>query len=283
MKSIGIDMGGTFIRCGLVNGSKLELVHSLDTKASGGTEEILADIISLIEKTGTAGINSIGIGVPSVVDPEKGIVYDVQNIPSWQEVHVKDILEKKFGIPVFVNNDANCFILGEKYFGAAREYKNAVGITIGTGLGVGIIINGKLYNGRNCGAGEFGSVPYKDHTYEYYCSGQFFKEIYKTTGSELSSRAFNRDPEAVRIFAEFGAHLGEAVKLIMYALDPNIIVLGGSVIKSFDLFEESMRRSIEQLYFKNSLKNLKLEVSKLEQAAVLGAAALAYDSGREKC
>ena len=275
MKSVGIDMGGTSVRCGIVTGGELSFLNSIITNASGSRDEIISDIISLIEKTGTDGVGSIGIGVPSVVDSEKGIVYDVQNIPSWQEVPLKEILESRFNVPVFVNNDANCFILGEKYFGKAKDYRNAVGITLGTGLGVGIVIDDKLYNGRNSGAGEFGTVPYKDKTYEYYCSGQFFKQIYKTAGSELSVKASANDPEALRIFDEFGSHLGEAVKLIMYALDPDIIVLGGSVSGSFRFFQESLMRSIGQFYFKNSLKNFKLEVSGLKNAAVFGASSLA--------
>ena len=275
MKSVGIDMGGTSVRCGIVTGGELSFLNSIITNASGSRDEIISDIISLIEKTGTDGVGSIGIGVPSVVDSEKGIVYDVQNIPSWQEVPLKEILESRFNVPVFVNNDANCFILGEKYFGKAKDYRNAVGITLGTGLGVGIVIDDKLYNGRNSGAGEFGTAPYKDKTYEYYCSGQFFKQIYKTAGSELSVKASANDPEALRIFDEFGSHLGEAVKLIMYALDPDIIVLGGSVSGSFRFFQESLMRSIGQFYFKNSLKNFKLEVSGLKNAAVFGASSLA--------
>ena len=278
MKSIGIDMGGTSVRCGIVTGGEISALNSISTNASGGRDEIISDIVSLIEKTGIEGAGSIGIGVPSVVDAEKGIVYDVQNIPSWQEVHLKEILESRFGIPVFVNNDANCFILGEKYFGKAKNCRSAVGITLGTGLGVGIIVENKLYNGRNSGAGEFGTIPFKDKTYEYYCSGQFFRGVYKTSGSELSTRASNNNPEALRIFEEFGANLGEAVKLVMYALDPEVIILGGSVSGSFRFFGESMTRSIGNFYFKNSLKNLRLEVSELKNAAVMGAALLAADA-----
>lgn len=280
MKSIGIDMGGTSIRCGIVAGGDITALNSISTNSSGNRDEIISDIISLIRQTGIEGVDSIGIGVPSVVDAEKGIVYDVQNIPSWKEVQLKDILENEFRIPVFINNDANCFVLGEKYYGKAKDYKNVAGMTLGTGLGVGIIINGKLYNGRNTGAGEFGTIPYLDKTYEYYCSGQFFEEVYKTGGAELSSKALNNEPRSLKVFEEFGRHLGEAVKLVMYALDPEMIVWGGSVAGSFRFFEKSMMQSLKQFYFKNSLKNIKLEVSTLKNAAVLGAASLAEDSAR---
>src|SRR5690606_24955530 len=118
--------------------------------------------------------------VPSVVDVDKGIVYDVQNIPSWKEVPLKAIMEERYGVPVQVNNDANCFALGEKYFGQGRDSKAFIGLTLGTGLGAGIILNDKLYAGPNCGAGEFGMVPYLDYHYEYYASGQFFTLLHHT-------------------------------------------------------------------------------------------------------
>ena len=120
---------------------------------------------------------------------KRGVVYDVQNIPSFKEVDLKRILEEEFKIPTYINNDANCFIVGEKYFGAGRDYKNIVGLIIGTGLGAGLYTNGKLYCGTNCGAGEFGMLPYKDGIYEDYCSGKYFSNGLKTTGKEIFYRA----------------------------------------------------------------------------------------------
>ncbi len=103
------------------------------------------------------------IGVPIVVDCEHGIVYVVQNIPSWKEVHLKEQLESEFHLPVHVNNDANCFALGECHFGKARGYRHIVGLTLGTGLGAGSSSTAKLYNGSNCGRrAKFGTIPYKD-------------------------------------------------------------------------------------------------------------------------
>src|SRR5690625_7602731 len=99
------------------------------------------------------GAAQIGIGVPSVVDPDEGIVYDVQNIPGGEKVHVKDLLEEKTGKEVFVNKDADCFALGEWKFGEGRGKKYMVGIIIGTGFVGGNILHGKLYEGRNSGAG----------------------------------------------------------------------------------------------------------------------------------
>ena len=187
-------------------------------------------------------VAGIGAGVPSIIDLKAGVVYDVQNIPSWKKVPLKALLEERYRLPVYVNNDANCFAAGEKHFGKLGPYDNAVGLIVGTGLGAGIIANGRLYSGANCGAGEFGMLPYLDRNFEAYASGQFFDRVHGTSGRETAERAARGDRAALEIFAEFGRHLGEAVKAICYAVDPEIIVLGGSVSKSYRFFRAASGR-----------------------------------------
>jgi len=280
MKILGIDLGGTTFRVGKVENNSLTKVVSSEIESKDSKEKILNVLFDLVSSLIEEDVQGIGAGVPSVVDVKRGIVYDVQNIPSWKEVPLKEFLEDKFHVPVYVNNDANCFAVGEKYFGKAKFYHDVVGLIIGTGLGAGIIIHDRLYSGENCGAGEFGMVPYRDHNYEYYCSGQFFINKFKATGKELSSRAESRDAKALQIFSEFGSHLGEAIKLILYALDPEIIILGGSVSKSFRFFKDKMWESIQTFVYPQTLKKIKIEVSEIENVAILGAAALYYDAIR---
>src|SRR4051812_47168489 len=116
-KLIGVDLGASNIRGGLVHGNRMAHIHSRRIQSEGTVEDILNDIYAIIDLLFEKDVAAIGIGVPSVVDVELGIVYDVQYIPSWKEVHLKSILEEKYHVPVFVNNDANCFVLGEYYFG----------------------------------------------------------------------------------------------------------------------------------------------------------------------
>jgi glucokinase len=148
---IGVDMGGTNIGLGRVEKDKFDKCKSFDISAQGTKEKILEEIINAIYSVFDDHVAGIGIGVPSLVDVNKGIVYDVQNIPSWDELYLKDILEEQFNVPVYVNNDANCFTVGEKYFGIGKRFSNIVGITMGTGLGAGIIINNRLYSELWCG------------------------------------------------------------------------------------------------------------------------------------
>lgn len=276
---LGVDLGGTNARAAPVRDQRLGAVSSVRIDPQGSVDDVLDHLFGLIERTTSRDLDAIGIGVPSVVDVERGIVYDVVNIPSWKEVHLRSILEDRYDVPVRVNNDANCFALGELHFGTGVGHRSLIGLIIGTGFAGGIILDGKLYPGRNCGAGELGLIPYLDSIYEHYCSGQFFPRRVRQTGAELFRRAEEGDPEAIEVFAEFGQHLGEGIKAVLYAYDPETIVLGGSVRKAFRFFQDAMWEAIRSFEFPNSLNALTIAVSELEHVAILGAAALHYDAG----
>jgi glucokinase len=243
-------------------------------------ERVLEVLYQHVDPLVNQSTAAIGIGVPSVVDIEKGIVYNVQNIPSWKEVALKSLMEERYHIPVFLNNDANCFALGEKYFGKGQQAHSMIGLTIGTGLGSGIIINDKLFAGVNCGAGEFGEVDYLDHNYEYYASGQFFSNCYGKSGKDVYKEALAGDKQAIAVFEEFGVHLGNVIKMILYSYDPEMIILGGSIKNAYSLFEKTMWQRIHTFSYPKSLEHFVLGVSDLESCGVLGAASLYYDRKR---
>jgi len=278
IKIIGIDLGATNIRGAVVNGNTMGEIVSRRINTKGTEEQVLEDAYFVVDKLIDNDIKAIGIGVPSVVDVELGIVYDVVHIPSWKEVHLKQILENKYKVPVFVNNDANCFILGEHYFGKGKGIKNMVGLTIGTGLGAGIIINNQLYAGPNCGAGEFGCVDYLDNNYEFYCSGSFFNNVYGLDGQQVFKDAQNGDAQALKLYAEMGTHLGNAIKLVMYTYDPALIILGGSVQLAYEYFKQTMWDRIRTLVYPKSVERLTIVCSELENSGILGAAGLYFDS-----
>jgi glucokinase len=277
-KLIGVDLGGTNMRVGMVEGNCIANLATMNVNKNGTAGDILVDLCCLIEKIFDKNTAGIGIGVPSVIDVEKGIVYDVGNIPQWKEVHLKDILERRFNLPVYVNNDANCFAAGEKFYGKGLNSHSFIGLIIGTGLGAGVVINDKVYEGRNCGAGEFGCIPYKDFNYEYYCSGQFFSNMYNISAHEAAKLAIQGDKDAIKMYEEYGAHLGKAIHTILYAYDPELIVLGGSVSKSFNLFKDSLYQSLDSFLFNKTIRNLKIEVSEIQNIAIFGAASLYYNS-----
>jgi glucokinase len=278
IKIIGIDLGATNIRGAVVNDETLSEIVSRRIHTKGTEQQVLEDVYSLIDALIDDDIKAIGIGVPSVVDVKLGIVYDVIHIPSWKEVPLKELLENRYRIPVFVNNDANCFALGEHYFGKGKGVDDMIGLTIGTGLGAGVIINNHLHAGKNCGAGEFGMVDYLDHNYEYYASGSFFQNVYGLNGEQVFKNARNGDKHALILYHELGIHLGNAIKIIMYTYDTGLIILGGSVQLAYEFFEKSMWERINTFGFPKSIEKLQIKTSALENSGILGAAALYYDA-----
>lgn len=224
----------------------------------------------------TADVAGIGIGVPGLVDEEAGIVHNVQNIPSWREVHLKQHLAGYFDQPVYLTNDANAFAIGEKMYGQGRPYANLVGLALGTGLGAGIIINHQLYSGTLSSAGEFGMIPYLDKTLEDYCSGKFFGQRTGRPGAEWHALAQQGDAEALAVYTEFGRHLGQALHIILYALSPEAIFLGGSVSRGYAFFRGGLAESLEAFPFRQVTDRLVVAPSLIGNAAVLGAAALCH-------
>lgn len=271
---IGVDIGGTKIHVGLVKDSETVKEIKFPTMADESKDSIINNLINGIESLGVSDFQGIGIGVPGLVDEKNGIIYDLLNISSWKEVHLKKHLEDHFNKPVKITNDANVFVLGEKVFGQGRNYKNFVGITIGTGFGTGMVLNNKLYSGSYSSAGELGSIPYLDQNIENYCSGKFFKNKYELKGSEVFELAEKGDKQALEIFKEYGKHLGNAIKLILYIISPEAIFLGGSVSQSFKYFEEELKKTVGTFPFKKVKDNLIIQPSKMKNASILGAAAL---------
>jgi glucokinase len=280
-KTIGIDLGGTHIRGGLVNEDNLSSIFTQRINPQGSVEEVVEELFALADRLVNRSVQAIGIGVPGLVDTEHGIVYDVVNIPSWKQVPLGHLLQDRYKLPVHINNDANCFALGEFYFGKGRGYNSMIGLTVGTGLGSGIVLNKKLYEGRNGGAGEFGMIDYLDKYYEYYASGQFFKNVYHLDGEIVFKKAGEGDKAAIRMYEEMGSHLGNAIKTILYALDIDIIILGGSVRHAFGYFSKSMWRKIKTFAFQKAIENIRIEISELENSGILGAAVLHYDLQKE--
>lgn len=275
---IGIDLGGTNMRAGRVREGRIVANQINPTpKEPKDMQETVDALIGLIESVWDESVEGIGIGVPSVVDRRRGIVYNVRNIPHWAEVPLGEMLEARFHVPVTIDNDANCFALGERYFGQGRDCENFVGLTLGTGLGGGIVQRGRLLADANGGSGEFGEIPYRDDVLEYYCSGSYFKHVWGVDGKTMHERAVGGDPEALDAYRQFGAHLAAAVKIVMLAVDPEMIVFGGSVAADHALFEESLYSHLLPFSYPNSVKNLKIRFSTMEQPGIRGAASLCMD------
>ncbi len=277
---IGVDLGGTHVRAGKVRDGKIESSASRRISAKASEDVVLGEIFETVDAVFDREVSGIGFCVPTVVDVKKGIVYSVENIPSWREVPLKDALESRYGVQAWINNDANAFAVGELHFGQGRGCRNLVGIVIGTGLGAGIVIEGRLYSGTNCGAGEIGNIAYRGSTIERCCSGEYLRRESGLDGEILYDRACAGDPAALELFGSLGAALGDAMVIALYAFDPEMIVLGGSVSRAFPLFEKQMRRQLGTFAFPHALERLRIVCSEMKDVALLGAAAIYLDAAR---
>ncbi len=270
---LAIDLGGTNIRIARVENGQCTDHRSIPCPANEEASVVVDRLSQLIEGLIDDRVKGIGIGVPSIVDAQAGIVYDVANIPAWKEVPLKALLEEKFRVPVAVENDCNCFALGECMFGAGRDCSNMVGVTIGTGIGAGIIIDRKLYGGLYRGAGEVGTLPYRDADFEHYCSSFFFKKR-GINAEELAEKARRGDASAQEIWDEFGGHLGEFIKAIMFTYAPQLIVFGGGISSAFPLFREGIEKALQDFPYKRILNETNIVFSTLKDANLLGASSL---------
>lgn len=277
---MGIDLGATNVRAGVVRGQDLLHVTSRDIDADGSVDVVISQIFELVDDVVTDEVSGFGVGVPSVVDVVTGVVYDVQNIPAMKEVAFKEQFEGRYGRPTYVNNDVNCFVLGEYAFGKARGFRHVAGLNLGTGFAAGLIVEGRLYEGPNCGAGEFGMMPYKESILEDYCSGLYFKNR-GLDAADMFREAESGDAVARSLWQEFGHHVGNAVKTVMYGFDPELIVVGGSIRKAYAHFQEAMWTTVGDFGFRRSLERLRFELSDLEHAPLLGAAELPRAAARE--
>ncbi len=274
---VGVDIGGTSIKAGCVVNKEIVSTSSKPTDPQREASEILDTLFNVIEEVLIPGTLAIGVGVPGLLDTSKGEILNISNIPVWKNFPLRKKIEEHFNIPVFVNNDANCFALGEKHFGKGQKYSDMLAIALGTGVGGGVIVNNKIHSGLYGGAGEVGCWPYKEDIYETYCGSKFFIEKNNITGKELYDNAMAGDQDAIRIFEEYGQHLGKLIKNILFILAPEAIIFGGSISKSFNLFEAGIQKELQSFPFTAVKEKLVIENSELEGIAILGAAGLYYN------
>jgi glucokinase len=282
-----IDIGGTKIlsACFSAEGDILNEPVETPTNAESKPEEIIDNICSNLERSLTAGginikdLACLGLGVPTTVQYDKGLIDPSPNLPTMSDFPLGSLLAERLGVPVVMENDANCFALGEAVLGAAAGCKSCCGITLGTGLGLGIVLEGQIYHGSGYCAGEIWKSWYGGTLLENRTSGPALVEGYrKNTGLDCSGeliyrKALQQEAAAVEIFHDLGRALGHGLSYLVNILDPEIIVFGGSVARAFELFIEPLEKEIS-LYTtgRNATHFVKNKLGKL--APLYGAAYL---------
>ncbi|MBU4283814.1 MAG: ROK family protein [Nanoarchaeota archaeon] len=281
---IGVDLGGTNIRAGLVLGSKLIKKVEVKTEPNKGKNAVIKNLIKAISSVMTKDVAGIGIGSPGPLDYKKGLIIITKNIP-LKKVNLKKVLEKKFRVPVFVDNDANCFTLGEALYDSGKKHDCVIGLTIGTGVGGGIVINKKIFHGR-MNAGELGHTSINFNGIKCNCGNigcleeyvsargimRLAKALRAKTPLDVYNLALKGNKKAISVFEKMGFYLGVGLTNFVNIFDPDIIVIGGKISNAWKFFSKSMKKTIKEKAYVN--KNPIIVKSKLKYAAILGAASL---------
>jgi glucokinase len=271
---IGVDIGGTTIVAARFSASDMIEMSEVPTGSQRSAEEIMESLFVAIDHVLTDEVVAIGIGMPGFMDTESGVILLINNIPAFRGFSVKKAVEKRFKLPVYQNNDANCFALGEAYFGAGMPFQNMVGITMGTGLGSGVIINRQIHSGMAGGAGEIGCVPIQGGIGDDFCSNALFVNTYHKDGIDLYKEAKAGNLESRKAFEHLARNLGEVLRLTMYILAPEAFVIGGSVAKSWEFLEKPLKEEIKKFRLELVSEKVKILPAQLENAGLYGAAAL---------
>lgn len=310
--SIGVDLGGTNVKLGIVtNTGKIVKKVSVDTKAAEGPKAVIGQIkygIDLLLQGNKFKIQGIGIGSPGIVSMDKGIVENPPNLPGWKKVYLRKELEKLTNTKVVVENDANVAAIGELIYGAGKNLKSFVMITLGTGVGGGLIINRKLYRGDTGAGGEIGHIVIDLHGKKCNCGNTGCVEAYLGNGylisavkEELPSHPDSKindlisgdvstltpkiiseavqlnDEYAKEIVVEMGENLGAALATVSNILDISNFVIGGGVSGFGKPLFDAISAATKRRVLASLSKFIKIIPAKLKNdAGVQGAAALVF-------
>ena len=255
---VGVDVGGTKISVGTISfsGEVLGQPVMVPTGAEDEKEKIIDRITGAIESVirnsgfPESHILGIGLGVTGPLDINTGTILECPQLPSLNFCPLKEKIQNHFGLPVFMDNDANSLVLGESLWGAGSSYRIVLGYTLGTGLGCALVIDRKLFTGANGMAGEIWPSPYGAGTIEDVVSGNGISVLYerfthkRKTAKEISLMAGQGDADARKAWEEFGKTLAVALAWGINLIDPDIVVLGGSIVNSLELFSNVMEETI---------------------------------------
>ena len=254
---LGFDIGGTKCAVSLADTDAAVIAkESFPTKQYRGPHDVLASLAGAAEELLDAhhaggSVRAAGISCGGPLDSRAGLVLSPPNLPGWDRVPVVSVLEKALGVPAFLHNDANAGALAEWLFGAGRGYSNIVFLTFGTGMGAGLILNGRLYAGTNDLAGEIGHVRMtadgplgygKPGSFEGYCSGAGIARMAGREAREVVHAARAGDEDALALLETSGEYLGRGLAILVDVLNPELIIIGGIYARAPDMFADAMQR-----------------------------------------
>ncbi len=315
LKVLAIDLGGTKVRTAIIS-DKGEIIAEeyCPTLADEGPEPVMGRILSGIDRVLTSGnvnstqLHSISIAAAGAIDSRKGLITVSPNLPGWRDVPIRDIVKSKYEVTAFLVNDASAAALGEHRFGAGKGVNNLIYLTVSTGIGGGIIIDGKLYTGPSGSAGEIGHMIIDVHGPECNCgrsgcleamaSGTAVAreairrvregeksslveivegEIDNITAEKVSIAARDGDSLALDVISEAATYLGIGMVNLVNIFNPEMIVVGGGMSKMGELLLAPARQVVEEMAFELPAKVVHIVPARLgDENGLLGAAAFAF-------
>ncbi|MDD5504380.1 MAG: ROK family protein [Candidatus Omnitrophica bacterium] len=314
--AVGIDLGATFTKVGLLDARGHIIVKaaflSKEYASSGRPIDRLVFAAKDIMAPYFPRVSGIGIGVPGPVDYRKGVVHSLTNINGWKMVRLGDIMKARLGLPVYVDNDANAACAGEARWGAARGYDNAVCITLGSGVGSAVIIDGKIFRGRGYSAVEMGHICIDINGPKCNCGSNGCIETfvgnsyivkdavkdlkrgarsgllklargrYSNITPELIDRAASSgDKFCLNVWRKAGERLGIGLAGIVNTFNPEIIVIGGGLSKAGRLLLDPVKNTVNRRAMSVFTKDLKIKRARfIEDAGIAGAASLVFSEER---
>lgn len=304
MYSLGIDIGGT--KCAVVLGKgeipdnisdfiidKIKFPTNVNRGYNEITKEILSKADELLERNNVKNTELIGVGIScgGPLNSKKGVIMCPPNLPDWDNVPIVDIVSEHFGVKAILHNDANACAVAEWRFGAGRGYQNLVFLTFGTGMGAGLILDGKLYTGTNDGAGEVGHIRLsedgpegygKKGSFEGFCSGGGIKKLAELTAIEylrenkksslfeseadfsdltaanIAKAMYEGDEFATAVYKKCAEYLGRGLSVIIDIINPEAIVIGSIFERNEEFFQSEIKEIIENEALTDNVKNCKI-------------------------
>ncbi|MBP0001398.1 MAG: ROK family protein [Cyanobacteria bacterium SID2] len=292
---IGIDLGGTAIKLGRFDRSgNCTRTLTVTTPQPPTPEAVLEAIAAAIDRLDPdRDCLAVGIGTPGPTDETGRVAKVAINLSGWKDVPVADVLEAKIDRRVVLANDANCAGLGEAWLGAGRHFRDSIVLTLGTGVGGAVILDGHLFVGRHGAAGELGLITLNPDgppcnsgnrgSLEQYASVRAIRRDTGLEPHELAEKAQAGDREAIDYWKQYGRQLGAGLASSIYILTPEAVVLGGGIAASASLFLPTLLEEIEQRVLSTSRDGLKILVAELgNRAGMVGAAKLAWQYWEEE-